>query len=155
MPVIVIGADTPLGDAITGALSAGGGEVRAFVSSPEVARRLRKAGVKAAVGDVSDASHVGAAAIGCFSAIVIPEAAFDNRERSFADSAADIIAGWALALSEASVQRLIWVEDSRVSIGDLERSTSEVVTVATDRRTPQQIATEVALLDSMGSPEEV
>lgn len=155
MPVIVIGADTPLGDAITGALSAGGGEVRAFVSSPEVARRLRNSGVKAAVGDVSDASHVGAAAIGCFSAVVIPEAAFDERERSFSDSPEATVTGWTRALAEASVQRLIWIEDSRASIGDLEGSAFQVVWVATNRRSPQQIAAEVERLDGLGSPQEV
>ena len=62
MPVIVIGADTPTGHAVVDALLPRRGEVRAFVSDPTEAAALKERGVKVAVGDVSDGSHIGGAA---------------------------------------------------------------------------------------------
>ena len=84
MPVIVIGADTTLGAEITNGLVPRDGEVRAFVTDPEAARALRDLGIKVAVGDVSDGSHVGGAALNCFCAILIADATSDDRERAFA-----------------------------------------------------------------------
>ncbi len=157
MPVIVIGADTSIGEAITALLTAREGEVRAFVSSASAALLLRKSGVKVAVGDVSDGSHVEGAALGCFSAVVIPEAAFDRRERSFTDSPPTTVATWVSALSNASVRRLIWLEDSRVAapIEHSAGSTIQVVVVDTKQRPSAEIAAEVALFDALASPEEV
>jgi nucleoside-diphosphate-sugar epimerase len=113
MPVIVVGADTPLGTAIVAALLGRQGEVRAFVSDPGEALRLKALGVKVAVGDVSDASHVGAACTNCFSAVLVGAAADDGRDRDFASEAAAVLAKWAEAVREAAVRRVIWVVDGR------------------------------------------
>ena len=45
---------------------------------PGVGVALRGRGVKVATGDVSDGSHVGSAALGTFSAVVVPEAAVNR-----------------------------------------------------------------------------
>ena len=58
MPVIVIGADTSQGRAVIEGLVEPGREVRAFVSDPAIGAELRELGVKVALGDVSDDSHV-------------------------------------------------------------------------------------------------
>ena len=84
MPVMIIGADTTLGPAIVDALAVRGGEVRAFVSTVEVVDALRAKRVKTALGDISDGTHVGGAALTAFVAVVIAEAASDDRERAFA-----------------------------------------------------------------------
>ena len=143
MPVIVIGADTPAGRAIVLRLAEGGGEVRAFVSAAAAADSWRRRGIKVAVGDVSDASHVGAAAAGAFSAILVPAAATDGRLLSFATPAA-AVAGWFQAAAEARVTRLIVVGE----VADLPlRGRSQVVVVPTAGRTEDEIAATVAALD--------
>lgn len=109
MPVIVIGADTRLGRAIVERLVEPDREIRAFVSDPDAADRLRESGVKTAFGDVSDFSHVGAACTGVFTAVLVGEAARDGRERSFADDPRSIFEGWAAAVEEAAASRVIWV----------------------------------------------
>jgi nucleoside-diphosphate-sugar epimerase len=111
MPVIVIGADTAAGSAIIEALAAPGREVRAFVSDPDVAAALKEQGIKVALGDVSDDSHVEAASLHCFSAVLVSEAARDGRERSFAATELDVLRGWARAVSAAAVRRVIWVHE--------------------------------------------
>jgi nucleoside-diphosphate-sugar epimerase len=110
MPVIVVGADTPTGAQIVEALLEPGREVRAFVSDPDEGMRLRELGAKVALGDVSDDSHIGAAATQCFSAILLSEAARDNRERSFATDEPEVLKAWASGV--AGVRRVIWVHDS-------------------------------------------
>ena len=109
MPVIVVGADTPPGRKITAALLGRDGEVRAFVSDPDAVADLRRERVKTALGDVSDGSHVGGAAMGCFSAVVIAVAARDERERSFATTPNEVHSAWAEGLADAGVSRVIWV----------------------------------------------
>lgn len=109
MPVIVVGADTPIGRPIVDALLEPDREVRAFVSDISVAEDLRRVGVKVALGDVSDPSHIGAACLNCFSAVLVTEAAHDARERAFASSPERVIQGWADAVAEAAVSRVIWV----------------------------------------------
>lgn len=109
MPVIVIGADTHRGMEIIRSLAQPGREVRAFVSDPEAVSELKSMGVKVAIGDVSDDSHVGAAASECFSAILIISAASDDRERSFADTPELVLKSWGRAVAEAKVRRAIWV----------------------------------------------
>ena len=118
MPVLVVGADTVQGAAIAGALEQRPWEKRAFVTDPQAAEALRDKSWKVAVGDVSDGSHVAGAALGCFTAVLIPEAAFDARERSFARSPAATLGVWVDALSEAGLQRVIWLEDGRVVDAD-------------------------------------
>jgi uncharacterized protein YbjT (DUF2867 family) len=109
MPVIVVGADTPSGMAVVDGLFHPGREVRAFVSDEEAAAELRRRGVKVALGDVSDESHVEAAATRCFSAVLIADAARDDRERSFAPDPTTVIESWARAVGSAKVTRAIWV----------------------------------------------
>lgn len=109
MPVIVIGADTTPGLKIIAALGQPGREIRAFVTDESVAADLRSNGLKVALGDVSDQSHVEAAADRCFSAVLVTEAASDERERSFASTPTEVIEGWARAVAAAGVKRVIWV----------------------------------------------
>jgi putative NADH-flavin reductase len=109
MPVIVVGADTPAGMAILSTLAEPGREVRAFVSDERVAAELRGRSVKVALGDVSDESHVEAASMRCFTAIMIAEAADDRRERSFAATPHQVLMGWGRAITAAGVRRAIWV----------------------------------------------
>jgi hypothetical protein len=62
-----------------------------------------------ATGDVSDEGHVEAAAMRCFSAVLIAEASTDDRERSFAHSPEEILQGWSNAVANSEVTRVIWV----------------------------------------------
>lgn len=140
MPVIVIGADTHLGEPILSALSARDGEVRAFVTDETYAARFRAAGYRVAIGDVSDASHIAGAAFGCFSAVLLAEAAADDRERSFAPDPAAVQAAWEQSVAEAGVTRAIWVGCSPPR----RATVPETVVVATAGRTPAQVAAEVA-----------
>ena len=120
MPVIVIGADTPRGDEVVRRLLSRDGEVRAFVTDRAVAERLKPLGVKVATGDVSDDSHVGAAATRCFSAVLLTAAASDDRERNFASTPERVVEGWRSAVAEAEVRRAIWGME-----GDVEPNTPE------------------------------
>ena len=111
MPVIVVGGDTRQGRAVIEGLMEPGREVRAFVSDADVAIELKGLGVKVAIGDVSDDSHVQGCCTNCFTAVLITEAARDGRERAFASSEAQVLRGWAEAVSAAGVTRVIWVHD--------------------------------------------
>ncbi len=110
MPVIVVGADTPVGLSIVSALIEPDREVRAFVTDAEVGVSLKARGVKVALGDVSDPSHVGGACLNCFSVVLVTEAADDRRERAFARDRRTVLEGWAEAAREADVTRVIWVD---------------------------------------------
>lgn len=110
MPVIVVGADTPLGFRIVEALADTDQEVRAFVTEPGIRPRLKGLGIKVATGDVSDASHVEAACTNAFTAVLVTEAATDDRERSFAADRAAVLTGWAEAVGTANVSRVIWID---------------------------------------------
>jgi uncharacterized protein YbjT (DUF2867 family) len=145
MPVIVVGADTPLGLAVIDAVLEPDREVRAFVSDPEVGAGLKARGVKVALGDVSDASHVAGACTNAFSAVLVGEAAGDGREVAFASSPAAVWEAWAEAVSEAAVTRVIWVLD-----GDGEPPPSgapETALVGASGRSTAEVAAEVAHLD--------
>ena len=109
MPVILVGADTEEGEAILTEIADPDREVRAFVSDPEVATALRTQGIKVALGDLSDDSHVEGASLGCFTSILIERAAFDDRERSFAPDREGVLQGWAKAVLASGVRRVIWV----------------------------------------------
>lgn len=106
--MLIVGADTPAGTALAEAV-AGRGEVRVFVSDEATAEALRSADFKVALGDVSDASHVGGAAIGAFCAVLLAEAAVDDRIRSFASDPSTVIGSWVGAVVEAGVRRVILV----------------------------------------------
>lgn len=111
MPVIVVGADTPLGLAVTERFLDPRREVRVFVSDPEVASDLRRRGAKVALGDVSDDSHLAGAALHCHSLVFVAQAAVDERERSFAADPATVLAAWARAAEAAGVRRVLWLAD--------------------------------------------
>lgn len=143
MPVIVIGADAPEGREITRALLHRDGEVRAFITNPAAVAGLRELGVKVALGDVSDGSHVGGAAMGCFSAVLVATAAGDDRERAFAASPDDVCAAWAEGLADAGVARVIWVGAGTAPVSILGLA-AEVVSVDVSRA---DLATEVRRLD--------
>jgi putative NADH-flavin reductase len=128
MPVIVVGADTEVGEAILDGLHDPPREVRAFVSDESVARRLKDRGFKVALGDVSDDSHVEAAATRCFSAVLIADATTDQRERAFASTPDDVKLGWANAVARSKVHRVIWVSDEPPP----HTNVSEVTTVSPD-----------------------
>lgn len=122
MPVIVVGADTEPGRLIINRLNHPDREIRAFVTSEAAAIELKDEGVKVALGDVSDESHVEGAALRCFSAVLVAEAAEDSRERSFARSARDVMSGWARAVAKSDVKRVIWVtsgDPPEVTIGEV------------------------------------
>ena len=112
MPVIVVGADTSAGQAIIQRLQKPEREVRAFVSDERVGAQLKKSGFKVALGDVSDESHIETASTRCFSAILIAEAAMDDRERSFAGTVDEVLGGWARAVVNSEVTRVIWVSQA-------------------------------------------
>jgi nucleoside-diphosphate-sugar epimerase len=140
MPVIVIGADHPLGEAIVSRLASPDREVRAFVSSPAAATGLRVRGIKVALGDLSDEGHVAAACTNCFSAVLVIAATTDGRELGFAASAPEVLDGWVRAVSEAGVRRVIWVGPHHPAAGAREEAT-------VDHQDPEQVASSVARLD--------
>jgi putative NADH-flavin reductase len=142
MPVVVIGADTPLGRAVLEAISGRDGEVRAFVTSEAAGTRLRPTPVRVAVGDVSDGSHVAGAAFDCFSAVLIAEAASDDRDRSFLPDPGSVMEAWADAIGEAGVTRAIWVGSPAPR-----ETTAETWHVEVEGRRPADIAAQVADLD--------
>lgn len=116
MPVIVIGADTPTGKAVVEGLVEPGREVRAFVTDVFGAEALKELGVKVAIGDVSDHTHVEAAAWRCFSAVLVGEAATDSRERAFAPDPESVYRSWARGISAAGVTRAIWIIDDAIPV---------------------------------------
>ena len=140
MPVIVVGADTGVGRAIIDGLYTPAREIRAFVSDEEQGAELKDLGIKVALGDVSDESHVEAAALNCFTAVLVAEASTDDRERSFAATPTDVLAGWARAV--ASVTRVIWVSAGEVP----DTATPEMAKVDPDD--PDVVAKVVALDDA-------
>jgi len=146
MPVIVVGADTPIGVAIVEALRPGAGELRAFVSDPTTIDDLRSRGVKVAVGDVSDGSHIGGAAMRAFCAVLVPEAAVDDRERSFADTPTAVLGAWLEGIADAGVHRVIWLEDPRFpdAAAMLAGVAAELAAIPTEGRTAAEIAGDVA-----------
>ena len=153
MPVVVIGADTPLGAATMDALLPRAGEVRAFVTSPEAAAELRSRGVKVALGDVSDGSHIGGAALNAYCAILIAEAAADDRERSFADTPHDVVSGWIDGLNDAAITRAIFVtaDPGMTALAGL---LAELAVVTTGGKSTAEVVAEVSRLeDAVELPE--
>lgn len=137
-----MGADTPAGEAIVAEVAEPDREVRAFVSDPSAGARLKEAGVKVALGDISDESHVSSACLRCHTAVLVCEATRDGREISFAETTDEVMRSWAQAVSEAGVQRVIWVADHTVPAV----ATPEQATVDSELGLPE-IARQVAELD--------
>ncbi|MEX1124862.1 MAG: hypothetical protein WEE53_04280 [Acidimicrobiia bacterium] len=140
MPVMVIGADTEAGLAIIGDLIQPGREVRAFVSNPDIGVMLKERGAKVALGDVSDDSHIEGAALHCFTAVLVTEAARDDRERAFARTESDVLEAWGRAVVNAHVHRVIWIYDG-------EPPRVEVPETATVSPSDPDLARRVADLD--------
>jgi uncharacterized protein YbjT (DUF2867 family) len=143
MPVIVIGADSPLGESIAGRLAAPDREVRAFVSSPAAGARLRQSGIKVAIGDLSDEGHIGVACTHCFGAVMIEEALRDGRELAFA-SPEQAASGWVAAAAEARIIRVIWVGANPPAL-----SSPQSAVVSVESRSAKEVADEVAYLDDV------
>lgn len=153
MPVIIIGADTPVGAAIAEAVAPAAAEMRVFISDEERSEGFKQQGAKVALGDVSDFSHVEAACLHCFCAVLVMEAAADGRERSFAADPQSTWRGWARAAAAAGIKRAVWVgagadlEDLPAPPAD---SPMETARVSTDRRGPgnlRAVAEETARLE--------
>jgi uncharacterized protein YbjT (DUF2867 family) len=143
VPVIVVGGDTAVGRSIIDALVEPEREVRAFVTDITAAEELRALGVKVALGDVSDPSHIEGACTRCFSAVLVTEAAFDDRERSFARTPEAVLRGWIDAVRAANVTRVIWVGDGALSVDGIEWATVAL--------TEPNVAARVAELDDARS----
>ena len=146
MPVIVVGADTAVGEKIIGQMIGPDREVRAFVSDPHAGARLKDLGVKVALGDLSDTSHVSGACLRCHTAVLICEASRDGREISFATDALEVFTCWVQAVADAGVRRVIWVADHPVPTATVPEQ------AIVDSNLPQeQIADQVAALDDAAS----
>lgn len=141
MPLLVVGADHSLGEAIVRYTLAPDREVRAFVTDPSKGTELKNLGAKVAVGDLSDEGHVAAAATRCFVIVFVLDALEDGRDLAFAASSA-VPETWARAAQEAEVTRVIWVGS-----GEVPSSVPEIATVSTENRSAEEIAIEVASLD--------
>ena len=148
MPVIVIGADTTLGAAIVPSLASRTGELRVFVSDGDIGEAFRGV-AKVAVGDVSDGSHVGGAAMGAFCAIVVSDAAHDDRERAFASNPVAVFERWADGLGDAGIARVIVVGARRKLLqpDPLERI-GDYLVVDTTGKTIETIQNEVKELEA-------
>jgi len=153
MPVIIVGADTEAGAAIAEALRAREGEVRAFVTDPDTAQPLRALGIKVAIGDVSDASHIAGAALGAFSAVLIAEAGRDDRERSFAASYDALLRAWAEGLRDAAISRIIWVAPEEHLPEAIPAAGVPAALVDTRGVSALAVAAEVARLDDLADLE--
>jgi uncharacterized protein YbjT (DUF2867 family) len=142
VPLLVVGADHPIGAAVVRLTAAPDREVRAFVSDPEQAFQLKSMGAKVAIGDLSDEGHIGAAATRCFSVAFVIPALDDGRELAFADRPNSLI-GWARAAEQASVTRVIWIGG-----GAPESRVPESAHVS-DEGEPDLIASRVAEIDDL------
>ena len=152
MPTIVIGADTDLGVAIANALLGESPEVRAFVTDPEAAGTLKAMHAKVAVGDVSDAWHVAAAATNTFCAVVMAEAAVDVRDRAFADDEKAVVETWAIAIAEAGPVRAIWVGEELPGMGQVEAAVSDFSAVPIRGRPHEDVVSDVLAADAAPGP---
>ncbi len=146
MPVLVVGADTEIGVAAVEALLPRSAEVRAFVSDAAAGQEMKRRGAKVAVGDVSDASHIAGAGLNAFSAVLVAEAARDERPRAFAASPEEVAAAWAEGIAEAGVKRVIWVGEEEAPDA-LATTGIEHASVPTAGLSPAEVASAVAELD--------
>lgn len=149
MPVIVIGADTPLGHQVVRTLEPASGEIRIFASDADAVGEYRSF-AKVAVGDISDGTHVGGAAIGAFCAIVIAATAHDERERFFAATTDELYRQWADGLADAGISRVI-VVGAPAEIPDpvhLDSIGAEYVLISTSHQSPDEVVAAVVAAES-------
>jgi nucleoside-diphosphate-sugar epimerase len=145
MPILVVGADHPVGFATVARLVHPEREVRGFVTDPTVGAQLKALGAKVAVGDLSDEGHIAAAATRCFSIAFIAEAAHDGRELAFLP-ADQLPAAWARAAVEGGVTRVIWV-----GVSPPEFRIPEVAVVDRESLSDEEIVDEVVRLDDLAT----
>ena len=150
MPVIIVGADTPVGEAVVNTVSRSAAEVRAFISDARRVDGLKKRGVKVALGDISDFSHVEAAGLYCFCAVLVIEAAVDGRERAFASGRRQVLEGWAEAVGNAGIRRAIWVggEDALAGLPPSAPEAAAVTVGSDGEAAVKRAVIEVARLES-------
>lgn len=129
-------------------------QVRAFVTSPEVAATLRARGVKVALGDVSDASHVGGAALNAFCAVLIGQAATDERQRSFAADPEAVLAAWIEGMNDAAVDRALLVWDGPPPT-ELSQLKAQTVVIEAAGRDMVEVAAEIAELEDIADLEDI
>jgi nucleoside-diphosphate-sugar epimerase len=141
MPLLVVGADHAIGEAIVRQTLSPEREVRAFVTDPVRAAELKAMGAKVATGDLSDEGHIAAAATRCFAIAFVLDAIVDGREISFADPQA-VPGLWAAAAKASGARRVIWV-----GADGPELHGAEVATVAVGNRDPNEVAAEVAAIE--------
>jgi hypothetical protein len=103
-------------------------------------------GFKVATGDVSDFSHIEGACTNVITAVLVTLAADDDRERSFAADRSAVLAGWAEAVGEAQVSRVIWVDDGDPPLTEI--AEEAVVDAALS---PAEVVRKVVSLDEAGS----
>lgn len=139
--MIIVGADTPIGVAVARAIAGPDREVRAFISSMEPAEALRAMGVKVALGDLSDGSHIEAAATGCFTAILVSGAVTDGRELAFSESPHQVLRTWAQAISDSKVRRAIWIGSA------IDGAAPESRSIDPAGSSDEEVAARVAALD--------
>lgn len=151
MPVIVVGADTDLGGRVVDGLLREAAEVRAFVTDAEAGAALKRRGVKVAVGDVSDESHIGGASARTFCAVLLSEAASDGRERAFAANPSRVVEAWAGGLRAAGTTRAVWVGDGTIEPGAVKDAVHEFAFVDVTGRVPDDVVAEVLAAESAGS----
>lgn len=142
-----MGADTALGRTVVDALLSRDGEIRAFVSDESVGASLKEQKIKVALGDVSDASHVGAAATRCFTAVLMEAAAHDDRERAFGSDPTSVAQSWLDAIGEAGVRRLIWVGPNAPAVVPV----PEYASIDPTGAESSAIGAEVAALDDLAA----
>lgn len=123
------------------------GELRCFVTDPDIAVGLRSSSAKVALGDVSDGSHVGGAGLNCFSMVFICAAATDVRERAFCTTPAQVFEQWQEAITMAGPRRVIWVENAGTAGSGSRIVANEVAVVAGADLTHREIADRVVALD--------
>jgi hypothetical protein len=141
MPLLVVGADHAIGEAIVRQTVAPEREVRAFVTDPARGNELKALGAKVATGDLSDEGHIAAAATRCFAIAFVLDAIVDGRELSFAEQKA-VPGLWAAAAKASGVRRVIWVGPEGPDLNGV-----EVATVDVGDRDPSEVAAEVAAIE--------
>ncbi|MET7298724.1 NAD(P)H-binding protein [Embleya sp. NPDC005575] len=103
MPVVVTGADQPLGRAVALELAASGGEVRATVRDRGAVGALRAAGIRVAVSDLCDPARLGAVLEGAHTVVHLDRGA--DGDGSPGDTW-----GWLLEAAEGTdLQRIVTV----------------------------------------------
>jgi uncharacterized protein YbjT (DUF2867 family) len=145
VPILVVGADHPLGAAIVKRLLDPEREVRAFVSDAEIGAELKTLGAKVAVGDLSDESHLAAAATRCFDVAYVSDSLKDGRELAFLSPSETAVA-WARAAAASGVTRVIWIGADPPSI-----DVPEVATVDVTELSIPEIVEEVLRLDDLAT----